>query len=265
MHQPENIALIIAHPGHELRVFRFVELYKPRVYVLTDGSGSAGSSRLHNTIGILKDCGASVSPIMGYYTDKEIYRIILEKDYSSLTALSLKILSDFQENNIQVVAGDALEGFNPTHDLCRYLINLTIAVKEAKDGIQMLNLEFLLDGLMSEEDASLVVRLDDDSFNRKRKAAEGYAELAYELQSAIQKYGSTPFMAECLRKVVRPDIFSSWGDGIPFYEKYAIEKVNSGVYKKVISFQEHLLPLIHHLSTNLYAEIASNEHTHNEH
>jgi hypothetical protein len=265
MFKLQNIALVIAHPGHELRIFRFVELYKPRVYVLTDGSGSAGSSRLHNTIGILKECGASISPIMGYYTDKEIYRIILEKDYSSLTALGLKMLTDFHENNIQVIVGDAVEGFNPTHDLCRYLTNLIIAVKEAKDGIEMLNFEFLLDGLMREEDASLVVRLDDDSFNRKRKAAEGYAELAYELQSAIQKYGSTPFMAECLRKVVSPDILSSWGNGMPFYEQYAIEKVNSGVYKKAISFQEHLLPLIHHLSANLSAKAASNEHTYNKH
>jgi hypothetical protein len=188
---------------------------------------------------------------MGYYTDKEIYRIILEKDYSSLTTLAQKILLDFRANNIQVVAGDAVEGFNPTHDLCRYIINQVIAVREAKDNTSVLNLDFLLDGLMSEEDASLVVRLNDDSFNRKRKAAEGYPELSYELQTAIQKYGSTPFMTEYLRKVIKPDNFSSWGNGAPFYEQYAMEKINSGVYKKIISFREHLLPFIHHLSANL--------------
>jgi hypothetical protein len=33
-----NIAVVIGHPGHELRIYRFIEIYKPRVYKLTDGS-----------------------------------------------------------------------------------------------------------------------------------------------------------------------------------------------------------------------------------
>lgn len=264
MPQLENVALMIAHPGHELRVFRFVELYKPRVYVLTDGSGSAGSSRLHNTIDILKECGADISPVMGYFTDKEIYRIILEKDYSSLTALAQDILLDFHEHNIRVVAGDAIEGFNPAHDLCRYLINLIVAAEEAKSGREMQNFDFLLDGLMKEEEASLVVRLDEAGFDRKRKAAEGYTELAQELHSVIQKYGKDPFMVECLRKVVKPHNSTPWEGRIPFYEEYAREKVNGGVYKKIISFHEHVLPLIRHLSTNLSTGIPIHEHTYNQ-
>ncbi|PSL47348.1 hypothetical protein CLV51_102194 [Chitinophaga niastensis] len=246
-----NVALIIAHPGHELRVFRFIELYKPRVYVLTDGAGSSGDSRLYNTIAILEKCGASISSIMGHYSDREIYRIMLEKDYLSLTTLVQKILLDFEEHNIQMVVGDAIEGYNPTHDLCRYLINLIVSLKEVNDGVGLSNFDFLLDGVMSEEEGDLVIQLDNADFERKQRAAEGYTELSKELESTIQKYGNSPFMVESLRKVQQPHTFSSWGEGVPFYEQYAREKVSKGVYDKAISFQEHLLPLIHHLSTNL--------------
>ncbi|MHA4808865.1 hypothetical protein ACX0G9_12195 [Flavitalea flava] len=264
MPQLQNVALIIAHPGHELRVFHFVELYKPRVYILTDGSGSSGTSRLDNTIGILKDCGASISPVMGYFTDKEIYRIILERDYSSLTALAQDILLDFHEHNIRVVAGDAIEGFNPAHDLCRYLINLIVVAEEAKSGKEMQNFDFLLEGLMNEEDASLIVRLDEAGFERKLKAAEGYTELAQELQSVIRKFGKSPFMVECLRRVVNPNKYIAWEGEVPYYEEYALEKVKNGVYKKIISFQEHVLPLIRHLSTHLVTGTPIHEYTDNQ-
>ncbi|NML38647.1 hypothetical protein HHL17_15675 [Chitinophaga sp. G-6-1-13] len=247
----KNVALVIAHPGHELRVFRFVELYKPRVYVLTDGGGAAGKSRLHNTKAILEKCGATLSPVMGYYTDKEIYRVILEKDYASLLNLGKKILQDFEANNIQMVAGDAIEGYNPSHDLCRYLINRIVLLKE-KEGVKLSNFDFLLDGLMDKSNGDLTIQLDDLDFERKRKAAEGYAELAFELESAIRRYGAQPFMTEYLRKVEDPYVLTSWENSVPFYEQYAMEKVKKGVYGKAISFHEHLLPMAQYLITDLY-------------
>jgi hypothetical protein len=46
-------ALIIAHPGHEIRVHGWLERAKPVVYVLTDGSGRSGQSRLASTARLL--------------------------------------------------------------------------------------------------------------------------------------------------------------------------------------------------------------------
>jgi len=38
--------LILAHPGHELRAYHFLERVCPFVAVMTDGSGSIGTPRV---------------------------------------------------------------------------------------------------------------------------------------------------------------------------------------------------------------------------
>jgi len=53
------VALIIAHPGHELRVHHWLEKTRPLVFVLTDGSGRTAQSRLHSTTRILERAGAT--------------------------------------------------------------------------------------------------------------------------------------------------------------------------------------------------------------
>jgi hypothetical protein len=69
-------ALVVAHPGHELRVFGWVEATRPRVYVLTDGSGRGGRSRLPATTRILAETGAVPAGIYGRLTDHDAYDAI---------------------------------------------------------------------------------------------------------------------------------------------------------------------------------------------
>jgi len=53
MNSSATPAVIIAHPGHELRVHYWLEQAKPAVCVLTDGSGRTQKSRLDSTTGVL--------------------------------------------------------------------------------------------------------------------------------------------------------------------------------------------------------------------
>src|ERR1700733_13075391 len=60
---PENVveriwpfkrpAVFVGHPGHELRVLGWLAETRPRVHVLTDGSGASGCSRLPSTSRLL--------------------------------------------------------------------------------------------------------------------------------------------------------------------------------------------------------------------
>ena len=43
-------AMIIGHPGHELRAFKFIKDFKPDIFIITDGSGSNNFSRIQNSI-----------------------------------------------------------------------------------------------------------------------------------------------------------------------------------------------------------------------
>jgi len=78
----KKIALIMSHPGHELRLYRFLEIYQPRVYVFTDGSGWTDQSRLPSTEKILKEAKCEKGNVFGRFSDKEIYELILAKKWS---------------------------------------------------------------------------------------------------------------------------------------------------------------------------------------
>src|SRR5262249_34481437 len=42
-----------AHPGHEVRLHGWLEMVRPEVFILTDGSGATGQSRLNATTTLL--------------------------------------------------------------------------------------------------------------------------------------------------------------------------------------------------------------------
>ncbi len=75
---PGRAALVVAHPGHELRVHHWMERARPVVFVLTDGSGSAHSSRLASTTAVLEQAGARPGSIYGRLSDRDLYRALLD-------------------------------------------------------------------------------------------------------------------------------------------------------------------------------------------
>ncbi len=72
-----TVALIIAHPGHELRIYKFLQVYKPRVYLITDGSGGEQASRVQSTKEVLESCGATLAEGFDIVPDKKIYQELL--------------------------------------------------------------------------------------------------------------------------------------------------------------------------------------------
>ncbi|MEO1088777.1 MAG: hypothetical protein AAFY88_31490, partial [Acidobacteriota bacterium] len=111
-------ALLVAHPGHELRLHRWLELEKPLTFVLTDGSGHGGESRLASTRRILDDAGCEPASVFGRWTDREAYRIIIEGDVDAVKAVVVEVADALARRGVRRLASDAIEGFNAVHDLC---------------------------------------------------------------------------------------------------------------------------------------------------
>ena len=55
-----------------------------------------------------------------------------------------ELAASFARNGIDFVAGDATEGFNPTHDICRALVNAAVAIAERVNRRIIANYEFCL-------------------------------------------------------------------------------------------------------------------------
>jgi hypothetical protein len=237
-------ALILGHPGHELRVFRFLELHRPVVYVLTDGSGNnQGESRIASTVKVLEATGCTAGRVFRRFTDREFYEILLNGNESALTNVMKDMIADLKQRGVERLVGDACEGFNPTHDVCRYMINLM-----AK-RLGLPNYDFLLEGspLSCPEglkDKCLLFHLTDEDFERKLAAAQNYPELKFDLEETLKKYGKAPFKVECLRPVDGLPALKTWETPLPFYETYALQKIEQGKYREVISFEKQIRPLV---------------------
>ncbi len=242
--EPSRTALVVAHPGHELRVHRWLEMTRPVVFVLTDGSGQHGISRLDSTTSLLARVGATPGSIYGRLSDRELYRAILAGDLGLFTALVDELAQGLA--GVDVVAGDAVEGYNPGHDVCRLLLNAALLRLEERQ--KPASFEFPLVGAPDDcpaEDlgAALRLELDEKSLRRKLAAARAYPELAGEVDAAFAAHGTAPFRIECLRPMRYELDISDRFTHPPFYEIHGEKRVAEGHYCEVIRFHEHLAPL----------------------
>ena len=114
-----DAALVVAHPGHELRVFGWASQVHPLTFVLTRGDGRSGESRLDSTSAVLGRIGARAGSIYGRFSDREIYDLLLRHRHDVLLHLRDELARAFADAGIAVVACDAEEYYNPSHDVCR--------------------------------------------------------------------------------------------------------------------------------------------------
>src|SRR4051794_38761712 len=103
-------ALVVGHPGHELRVFHWLELHRPLVFVLTDGSGGRGEARIESTTALLRSVGARAGSIYGRASDRRVYEAVLGGETGFFTGLAEELAEALAKEGIELVVGDAVEG-----------------------------------------------------------------------------------------------------------------------------------------------------------
>ena len=237
--------LVVGHPGHELRVYGWLAAARPVVHVLTDGSGSDGESRIGSTSVLLDEVAASRGSIYGRITDREIYGAMLAGDHGRFLDLADELAADMVRREVTLVAGDAIEGFNPSHDVCRYVVNAAVRIAVARSGRTIACYAFPLDSAPTEGSAgagesALRVQLDDAMLERKLRAAHAYAELRGEVTRTLERFGAEPFRSEHLWRVDLADRYGWDPDRVPFYESYGAKRVASGAYQHVVTFRDHV-------------------------
>jgi hypothetical protein len=245
-------ALVIAHPGHELRIYGWLEREHPDVFILTDGSGHGGASRLPSTARLLDRAGARPGSIFGRFSDRELYRLLLAREVDVFLRLAEELADALAERGVAQVASDALEGYNPSHDLCRVLTDAAAALASRRTGRPIDVYDFPLEAPPDHCPEPLRPRavrfeLQGMDLERKLEAARSYPEMAYEVERNLNAHGTGAFAVECLRPVAPPDGAGADLDALfpepPYYERYGERQVAEGHYESVLRFREHFLPV----------------------
>ncbi len=264
---PSPCAVLLAHPGHELVIHEFVARSRPLVAVLTDGSGNTGESRIDSTTRVLDAADARPSAFYGGFTDAQCYAGLLARNGDLFIGMAEELADVLVTSRMEMVIGDASEGWNPIHDIWRSVVNTAVRLASHRLGRDIRNLDFLLFGShsaaapMCAADA-IVMQLDDVAYDRKLASGEAYRELHAEVAAAIKGttsalVGSPSLSAELDRRLgglngdsyrvelLRPvhDTPAAPFSGDRVYELYGEMMVAAGRYREAIRHDRHLAPI----------------------
>ncbi len=235
-------ALVVAHPGHELRLHGWLERVRPDVYVLTDGAGSLGTSRVASTARVISGAGATAGGIFGRWSDRALYAAILDHDHAPFLRLADELAAMLVATDAQHVVGDAAEGYNPGHDACRLVIDCAVA----RTGLPITRWDFPLVGrpdVAAGPGAIAHLELTPADLDRKMTIAEAYPDLVGEVDHARRTFGVAPFAHECLRRLEDDAPWEPPDGVVPFYEQFGEYQVAVGAYPRVLRHREHMMPL----------------------
>ena len=241
-------ALVVAHPGHELTVYGWMERHRPLYCCLTDGSGGSATSRIASTTRLLERAGATVGPLYGRFPDRDVYALLLDGRLDVFVGLATELAAALSATGVETVAGDAVEGFNPAHDVCRFVVDGAVRMVSRQTGRVIRNYEFVLDTPLDDDPepsraGTLWLRLDEAAMERKLGAARAYPEMRDEVEAAVMRLGRDALGVECLRLAATRSRMTRFETDLPVYELAGEIRVGQGVYREVIRYREHVLPV----------------------
>jgi hypothetical protein len=252
----DKISIVVAHPGHELMVHHFIERNQPMYFCLTDGSGGGAESRVESTTRLLRQVGGTPGTIYGRFSDRQIYRFLLDRRVDVFAGLADELAQNLMNHDIECVAGDAMEGFNPGHDVCRALIDGAVAIVHTRTGRTLQNYEFAVhhDPASIAAEPAIRLELDDAALERKIAAAMAYPEMQGEVRAALNKFGKQSFAVEYLRPAATSTMLRKFEIMPPRYELLGEIRVSEGRYREIVRYREHLLPVFTALGLTTHKE-----------
>lgn len=234
--------LAVAHPGHELLVHGWLRRTVPRVLVLTDGSGRAGRPRIDRTTALLRRAGVAGGGLYGRHADAAIYAWILDGRTDAFVALARELAKDLTAENVDLVVGDAAEGYNPIHDAFRLTLDAAIALARREREVESYDFA-LFEPPGPRHGEARVIELTAAEREAKHREAAGYAELEREVEWSLERHGRAAFDREWLRPVhARPGEYAI-SEIPPVYERYGDHLARTGALERVIRLEEHMLPI----------------------
>jgi len=239
-------ALVVAHPGHELRVYQWLRLARPLCFVLTDGAGRSGVSRLPSTTTVLEQTGARAGSIYGRLSDHATYLAIMNREVDLFTEVAEELALELVREQIEYVVGDALEGYNPVHDVCRFMLNAAVERANRQSDLPMLNFEVFLTSPPEQPPpecaGAMWLHLDEESVARKLHAAVAYPGLAADVGRILDQEGKDALRIERLHPA-RNWSACDGAAGTPYYEMYGEKQVAAGHYQHVLRYRDHVRPI----------------------
>jgi len=244
------VSLIVSHPGHELRVYGWASRVKPILQILTDGSGRGGQGRIDYSRRLAASLGMQPGPVFGDASDRRFYEAMLTGDAEFFIGITEGLAAQIVGSGSRAVVGDAAEGYNPSHDLTRVIIDCAVLLARRISGRDIKNFAFPLSEWetgFTGDGQPQVFTLDTETHAAKIRAARDYLALSHEVAGGVEALGADYFATERLWEV---GSLVTEPPNNPMYEAIGAERVRSGAYKEVVRFHRHIGPLRQRLAAH---------------
>ena len=235
-------ALVVTHPGHELFVHAWMEMARPIVFVLTDATDT-GMSCLPATAEVVEQAGGRLGPLLGRCTDAGLGRAVRNSDHQRFVSVAAELADDLVREDIDYIVGDAAEGYDLSHDVCRLLIDAAVA-QASRLRPTLKNYELLLSAPTVPSpphlsQRSVRLQLDPEAWARKYNATFAYPEPPSDIARAVERFGLDSLQTECLRpaipwRLMQPHFTSNYHDSTGGGDRS---------HPSAMLFRERLLPL----------------------
>lgn len=122
-------ALVFSHPNHELAVFGLIQRVQPALIFLTDGGGPG---RIEETKRALAQLGLAHRAHFFDYAEAAFYAALLDGDRRFFGAVADRIGESLAALDPEHVLCDAIELYNPVHDLTLPLVRAALGSRQTR-------------------------------------------------------------------------------------------------------------------------------------
>lgn len=244
-----SIALVIAHPGHECRIFGWYARVKPNLFVFTAGSRAGDEGRLWFSRQVAAELDVKIGRLFGRHLDRDVYNALLRREAELFTAWTRDLIEELCAMECATVVTDSWQMYNVAHDLVHVMARVAAdrASKRLSHDIEVLDYKVAADevstpALLGQE--AVRIELDDAALSRKRSVAESCPELRQEIAELIAIEGAEAQRIEVLRRPPSLDAILPGPGVLPPYERFGAERVAAGTYTECIRWNQHVAPAI---------------------
>lgn len=242
-HEARRISLVVAHPGHELRLYGWMRRLRPTVFVLTSGDGAcAADGRVNGSAVLAARTGAAAGALFGTYSDRELYARLMSLDTAPFRTWTRRLADEFVRLGVTTVITDAWQGYSPAHDLahCIARIAAEASAERLGRGIEVLEYPVVPWSMAPSQPATPVayrMSLDDGSFGAKLAACAAFPGIAPELAQIVEAEGRDGLREETLHHPAPMSALLAQTEWRPEYERFGEERVAAGVYDTVLRWR----------------------------
>ena len=250
---PSSPAFVVSHPAHLLTVAGMVMRWSPSILILTKTDTGAGASQVETIREILEEIGLTDRGTFLGFDEEESYAAALAGDATGQIHWCDGIYEWLAEIRPDVVFGDAFEAYNFQHDIGRLMLDEAI-YRMSCEGHVIANYEFPLACQGEASDAELIMGEFVDGSGEMLRLTESEIESKQKIVDDVRKRDSFvdqvalkfPSVAEERYRSVPDDRdYTRPPAGLRrFYDEWGRKQVEAGKYEKVITFEEHFVPIV---------------------